>query len=69
MPIEIHMWKLFRQKRVYLDYASAAPVLPAALNAMREAETLIGNPGAIHKEGVAAKRALEDARAHIAGLL
>ncbi|MEK7480430.1 MAG: cysteine desulfurase family protein [Patescibacteria group bacterium] len=63
------MWKLFRQKRVYLDYASAAPVLPAALNAMREAETLIGNPGAIHKEGVAAKRALEDARAHIAGLL
>ncbi len=54
---------------MYLDYASAAPVVPQALRAMREAEKLVGNPGAIHAEGVAAKRALEDARTHIAGVL
>ena len=63
------MWKLFGKRRVYLDHASAAPVLPAAISAMREAEALSGNPGAIHAEGVAAKRALEDARIQIAGVL
>lgn len=63
-------WLTFlRRRRVYLDYASAAPVLPAALDAMREAENLAGNPGAIHREGVAAKRVLENARAQIAGVL
>ena len=60
---------LFGTKRIYMDYASAAPVLPAALRAMREAEALAGNPGAIHAEGVAAKHALEHARAGIAGAL
>ena len=69
MRIAIHMWKLFRQKRTYLDYASAAPVLPEAVHAMREAEALAGNPGAIHAEGVAAKRVLERARTQIAGVL
>src|SRR3989344_1673653 len=58
---------LFGTKRIYMDYASAAPVLPAALRAMREAEALAGNPGAIHAEGVAAKHALEHARAGFAG--
>src|SRR3989338_4323216 len=60
---------LFGTKRIYMDYASAAPVLPAALRAMREAEALAGNPGAIHTEGVAAKHALEHARAGMAGAL
>src|SRR3989338_1715793 len=69
MRIAIHMWKLFRQKRTYLDYASAAPVLPEAVHAMRDAEALSGNPGAIHAEGVAAKRVLERARTQIAGVL
>lgn len=36
---------------------------------MRAAEHLYGNPGAIHYEGVAAKRSLEDSRARIAALL
>ena len=36
---------------------------------MREAERLVGNPGAIHTEGVAAKKSLEDSRARIAALL
>lgn len=61
------MW--FWKRRVYLDHASAPPVLPEALAAMREAERLVGNPGAIHAEAVAAKRSLEDSRARIAALL
>src|SRR3989344_2043583 len=60
---------MFRKRRIYLDYASAPPVLPEALRAMREAEHLIGNPGAIHEEGVAMRAKLEDARARIAALL
>lgn len=52
--------------RIYLDHASATPLLPEAAAAMREAETLVGNPGAIHAEGVAAKKRLEAARADIA---
>ena len=44
------MWPLSK-KRVYMDYASATPVLPEALSAMREAEKLTGNPGAIHAWG------------------
>jgi cysteine desulfurase len=60
---------LFPKKRIYLDYASAPPVSREALRAMREAEKLVGNPGAIHAEGVAAKRVLSDARERIAKLL
>lgn len=59
----------FGNKRIYLDYASAPPVLPVALEAMRDAAQYSGNPGAIHSEGVAAKRALETARENIAPLL
>ncbi|RJR14140.1 cysteine desulfurase [Candidatus Parcubacteria bacterium] len=63
------MLNLFRKYRIYADYASAPPVLLQALAAMREAEEYRGNPGALHKEGVAAKQALEDARARIASIL
>ncbi len=52
-----------------MDYASAPPVLPAALRAMAEAHHLIGNPSAIHTEAVAAAEALEDARTRIAAQL
>ncbi|MDR3571550.1 MAG: cysteine desulfurase family protein [Candidatus Pacebacteria bacterium] len=55
--------------RVYLDHASATPLLHEAAEAMREAEKLVGNPGAIHAEAVAAKNALNDARERIALLL
>lgn len=61
------MW--FWKRRVYLDHASAPPVLPEVLEAMRAAEQLVGNPGAIHAEAVAAKKSLEDSRARIAALL
>lgn len=63
------MIQLFGQKRVYLDYASAPPVLPEAEKAVHDAARLSGNPGAIHREAVAAKRALQDSRERIAKLL
>ncbi|HEY4522383.1 MAG TPA: cysteine desulfurase family protein [Candidatus Paceibacterota bacterium] len=62
------MWP-FKKKRIYLDYASAPPVLPEAERAMRDATKIIGNPGAIHADGVAAMRALEGARERIAAEL
>lgn len=56
----------FGNRRIYLDHASATQVLPEAIAMMREAEKLVGNPGAIHAEGVEAKNALEEAREAIA---
>src|SRR3990167_8610644 len=60
---------MFRARRIYLDHASAPPVRGEALKAMRSAERFLGNPGAIHAEGAAAKKALEDARARVAFVL
>lgn len=58
--------EFFKPSRIYLDNASSTLPCAEALEAMREAEGLIGNPGAIHAEGVAAKAALESARAALA---
>lgn len=55
-------------KRVYLDYAGAAPVSAGALRAFRQASKAYGNPSAPHTEGRAAKDILEDARLRIARL-
>jgi cysteine desulfurase len=65
------MWNPFDRKhhknnRIYLDYASATPVLPEAADAVRDAERTFGNPGSIHAEGVAAARRLQDSREKIA---
>lgn len=60
------MFGLFSKKRTYLDYASATPLLSEALHAMTAAEVAFANPGAIHKDGVEAKRVLEGAREGIA---
>ena len=54
---------------VYLDYAATAPLHPAARAAMIEALDRLGNPSSIHGHGQRARRALEDARARIAGTL
>jgi cysteine desulfurase len=59
------MW-FIGKKRIYLDYASSTLPLDEAVAAMREAENLIGNPGAIHSEAVAAKEVLEKARDGVA---
>jgi len=59
-----------QKKRIYLDYASATPVCEAAAEAVASvAAALVGNPGSIHAEGVAAKRVLENARESIAGMI
>ncbi|HEY0010445.1 MAG TPA: aminotransferase class V-fold PLP-dependent enzyme [Candidatus Paceibacterota bacterium] len=58
---------MFR-KRSYLDWASAAPVASAAKLAFVRALAHGGNPSSPHREGVEAKRVLEDARLKIARL-
>ena len=60
------MWPFRTEKRVYLDYASATPVLPAALEAYVRVSTQFGNPGSIHSDGVVAKAELEHARESVA---
>jgi cysteine desulfurase len=55
--------------RLYLDHAATTPVIPAARTAMTQAMEHWANPSSPHGEGRAAKAALEDARARIAGAL
>jgi cysteine desulfurase len=57
-------------KRIYLDYASATPVLPEVGLAMRKVEKLcVGNPSALHFEGRTAKKIFESARKSFADSL
>ncbi|MDC1205663.1 aminotransferase class V-fold PLP-dependent enzyme, partial [Candidatus Pacebacteria bacterium] len=57
-------------KRIYLDYAAATPTRKEVVTAMEPYfGDVFGNAGAVHKEGVAASRAVEDSRAQIAKLL
>ncbi|WP_375427744.1 cysteine desulfurase family protein [uncultured Sphingomonas sp.] len=53
--------------RIYLDHAASTPVLPQAVRAMAEGLSCWANPSSPHREGRAARRALEDARAAVAG--
>ena len=58
------------KKRVYLDFASAAPMEKGVLKAMEPHLTSqYGNPGAKHTEGREAKEALEKARTDVADIL
>lgn len=54
------------RKRVYLDYASATPMLAESVAAAGDASRLFANPGGIHAESVAARALLERARERIA---
>ena len=57
-------------RRVYLDNASATPVDRRVMAAMAPYFSRdFGNPSAVHAEGVAAKKAVENARKNIAGVL
>lgn len=53
--------------RHYLDHASTTPILPEAAAAIAEACLHWANPSSPHREGRAARAALEDARRRIAG--
>ncbi|MEM7433512.1 MAG: cysteine desulfurase family protein [Myxococcota bacterium] len=55
---------------IYLDHHAATPVPPGVRAAMRDAESVgWANPSSTHAAGRAAKQALEDARAKIAGAI
>src|SRR5947209_20587279 len=47
-------------RRIYLDDAAAAPVLPEVSNALRDLPAF--NPSSLHAEGRAARAALDRAR-------
>jgi cysteine desulfurase len=66
------LWSIFKspmslfKKRIYADWAATTPIHWSVLRAMRKVGQTWANPSAIHKEGVAAKRVLESARASVA---
>lgn len=55
-------------KRIYLDWAAAAPISKKAERAFLRALPLYGNPLSVHTEGQKASLLLEDARTRIARL-
>ncbi|MES2202864.1 MAG: cysteine desulfurase family protein [Patescibacteria group bacterium] len=58
------MW--FKKSRIYADAAAATPLFPRAKAELVRLLDLYGNPGALHKEAVAAKNELEKARKIVA---
>lgn len=60
----------FGQKRIFLDYASATPVLPEVRQAMEKYwSEFFYNPNSIYEEGVKARKEVEEYRARIARIL
>ena len=58
------------QRTIYFDYASLVPPVPEAIEAMRHAaETMWGQPGALHSIGGRALYALDTARRQVADYL
>ncbi|HEX7967362.1 MAG TPA: cysteine desulfurase family protein [Stellaceae bacterium] len=55
-------------RAAYLDWNATAPLRPEAAAAMTDALARFGNPSSVHRFGRAARRALERARAQVAGL-
>ncbi len=53
----------------YLDYNASTPIKPAVAQAVTQALRLAGNPSSLHRPGQAARRAVEQARAQVAGLI
>ena len=59
-----------RRKPVYMDYAATTPVDPKVVEAMAPyLSRLFGNPSSPHAWGQTAKRALDEAREKVAGVL
>lgn len=63
------MKKLLKyKKRIYLDYAASAPILPDIKKVVTRAlNCYFANPSSIHQDGISSKKALEDMREMIAG--
>jgi cysteine desulfurase len=66
----LRMFQTFRKKRIYLDHAAATPISRRVLSEMQPflGETF-GNPSAIHREGMDAHAAVENARTELARIL
>ncbi|MGM0629047.1 MAG: cysteine desulfurase family protein [Patescibacteria group bacterium] len=58
-----------QRKRIFMDYASTTPVDERVSKAMRDIEPFFANPSAVYKEGVEARRLLNDSREKIATIL
>lgn len=57
-------------KRIYLDYASLTPIDPRVIREMKKYSSAeYANPSSLYKEGVAAKKALEEGRSKVAAFL
>lgn len=57
-------------KRIYLDHAATTPQESRVLEIMRKVGAEVyGNPSSIHKEGVMAKKVLEEAKRSVADIL
>jgi cysteine desulfurase len=56
-------------ERVYLDWNATAEVRADAQAAAAAALAVCGNPSSVHAEGRAARRLIEEARAHVAALV
>ena len=54
------MYKLFK-KRTYLDFASITPVSKEVSREMKKGEFLFANPSSLYKEGVLARKKIEEA--------
>ena len=64
------MSRIGKNRRIYFDYAAGAPLDARVFSAMKSYFlNEQGNPSAIYKEGVEAKKAVEEARAKIAGAI
>ena len=57
------------KKTIYLDHASATPVDGDVKKVMKLTESIFANPSAIHKDGLKARKIVEDARTRIAKLI
>jgi len=56
----------YSPERIYADAAASTPLHPRVLARLVKSLGIYANPGALHKEAVAAKEVLEDARAEVA---
>jgi cysteine desulfurase len=54
---------------VYLDHNATTPLRPQAIEAMREAMHVAGNPSSVHRHGRLARRLVENARERVAKLV
>ena len=53
----------------YLDHAATTPMVPAAVEAIREAMTDVGNASSLHTSGRRARRRVEESREQLAAAL